>query len=170
MEFHQLVRTWLVCASCQMPVISKSFELQIQVGGGKGSNKVRNLCYLSIAENSNILNTLTSHTVRGKSSLNYTNWRLPDFFLSNQVQDERSESCYSIQPSTRRFHGVWTQKSNATDGFLYLQVCKRVETKNVQEVSKKTIYKEQLQTKLRADKLGEKQLLNSLYICGIHNF
>ena len=24
-----------------MPVISKSFELQIQVGGGKGSNKVR---------------------------------------------------------------------------------------------------------------------------------
>ena len=40
-EFHQLVRTWLVCASCQMPVISKSFELQIQVGGGKGSNKVR---------------------------------------------------------------------------------------------------------------------------------
>ena len=39
-EFHQLVRTWLVCASCQMPVISKSFELQIQVGGGKGSNKV----------------------------------------------------------------------------------------------------------------------------------
>lgn len=38
-EFHQLVRTWLVCASCQMPVISKSFELQIQVGGGKGSNK-----------------------------------------------------------------------------------------------------------------------------------
>ena len=40
-EFHQLVRTWLVCASCQMPVISKSFELQIQVGGGKGSNKVK---------------------------------------------------------------------------------------------------------------------------------
>ncbi|XP_068699711.1 nephrocystin-4-like [Montipora foliosa] len=38
-EFHQLVRTWLVCASCQMPVVSKSFELQIQVGGGKGSNK-----------------------------------------------------------------------------------------------------------------------------------
>lgn len=29
-----------MCASCQMPVISKSFELQIQVGGGKGSNKV----------------------------------------------------------------------------------------------------------------------------------
>ncbi|KAK2557771.1 Nephrocystin-4 [Acropora cervicornis] len=38
-EFHQLVRTWLVCASCQLPVISKSFELQILVGGGKGSNK-----------------------------------------------------------------------------------------------------------------------------------
>ena len=35
-----------------MPVISKSFELQIQVGGGKGSNKVRILatqfmCFLS---------------------------------------------------------------------------------------------------------------------------
>ena len=29
-----------MCASCQMPVISKSFELLIQVGGGKGSNKV----------------------------------------------------------------------------------------------------------------------------------
>ena len=46
MEFHQLVRTWLVCASCQMPVISKSFELQIQVGGGKGSNKVRVLTFI----------------------------------------------------------------------------------------------------------------------------
>ncbi|KXJ14289.1 Nephrocystin-4 [Exaiptasia diaphana] len=39
LEFHQLVRTWLVCASCQQPVISKAFELQLQVGGGKGSNK-----------------------------------------------------------------------------------------------------------------------------------
>ncbi|KAK3738109.1 hypothetical protein QZH41_013840 [Actinostola sp. cb2023] len=38
-EFYQLVRTWLVCASCQQPVISKAFELQLQVGGGKGSNK-----------------------------------------------------------------------------------------------------------------------------------
>ncbi|XP_048580949.1 nephrocystin-4 isoform X2 [Nematostella vectensis] len=38
-EFHQLVRTWLVCATCQQPVISKAFELQLQVGGGKGSNK-----------------------------------------------------------------------------------------------------------------------------------
>ena len=64
-EFHQLVRTWLVCASCQMPVISKSFELQIQVGGGKGSNKVRILATQFV------------------------------FFRTKQKKEERSESCYS---------------------------------------------------------------------------
>jgi nephrocystin-4 len=38
-EFHQLVRTWLICLTCKAPVVSRSFELQIPVGGGKGSNK-----------------------------------------------------------------------------------------------------------------------------------
>ena len=57
MEFHQLVRTWLVCASCQLPVISKSFELQIQVGGGKGSNKVKILRFVFF-----FLKILTSRT------------------------------------------------------------------------------------------------------------
>ncbi|XP_022085519.1 nephrocystin-4-like isoform X2 [Acanthaster planci] len=38
-EYHQLVRSWLVCVQCRQPVISKAFELQLPVGGGKGSNK-----------------------------------------------------------------------------------------------------------------------------------
>ncbi|XP_064643236.1 nephrocystin-4-like isoform X3 [Lineus longissimus] len=38
-EFHQLIRTWLICLSCKAPVVSKAFELQIPIGGGKGSNK-----------------------------------------------------------------------------------------------------------------------------------
>ncbi len=38
-EYHQLIRTWLVCVSCQTPVISKAYELQLPIGGGKGSNK-----------------------------------------------------------------------------------------------------------------------------------
>ena len=31
-ECHQLVRNWLVCVSCQPPVISKTFELQLPAG------------------------------------------------------------------------------------------------------------------------------------------
>ncbi|XP_038060969.1 nephrocystin-4-like [Patiria miniata] len=38
-EYHQLIRSWLVCVQCRQPVISKAFELQLPVGGGKGSNK-----------------------------------------------------------------------------------------------------------------------------------
>ncbi|XP_013402548.1 nephrocystin-4 isoform X2 [Lingula anatina] len=38
-EFHQLVRTWLVNLSCRSPVVSKAFELKLPVGGGKGCNK-----------------------------------------------------------------------------------------------------------------------------------
>lgn len=38
-ECHQLVRTWLISVSCQPPSISRAFELQLPVGGGKGSNK-----------------------------------------------------------------------------------------------------------------------------------
>lgn len=38
-ECHQLVRTWLISVSCQPPTISRAFELQLPVGGGKGSNK-----------------------------------------------------------------------------------------------------------------------------------
>nr|XP_006819889.1 PREDICTED: nephrocystin-4-like [Saccoglossus kowalevskii] len=38
-EYHQLVRSWLICVTCRQPVISKAFELQLPVGGGKGSNK-----------------------------------------------------------------------------------------------------------------------------------
>jgi nephrocystin-4 len=38
-ETHQLIRSWLVCVSCRRPMVSKSFELMLPVGGGKGSNK-----------------------------------------------------------------------------------------------------------------------------------
>ncbi|XP_074655528.1 nephrocystin-4-like isoform X2 [Tubulanus polymorphus] len=38
-EYHQLIRSWLVCLTCKNPVISKAFELSLPVGGGKGSNK-----------------------------------------------------------------------------------------------------------------------------------
>ena len=88
MEFHQLVRTWLVCASCQLPVISKSFELQIQVGGGKGSNKVRILLFTELK----LTSGTTNQIVCDKSSLNY-----PKNIFCKQKQDERSESFYSIQ-------------------------------------------------------------------------
>ncbi|XP_070560469.1 nephrocystin-4-like isoform X2 [Ptychodera flava] len=38
-EYHQLIRSWLICVTCRQPIISKAFELQLPVGGGKGSNK-----------------------------------------------------------------------------------------------------------------------------------
>ncbi|CAL1543175.1 unnamed protein product [Lymnaea stagnalis] len=38
-EYHQLVRTWLVCASCRSPIVSRAFELTLPVGGGKNSSK-----------------------------------------------------------------------------------------------------------------------------------
>ncbi|KAJ8319810.1 hypothetical protein KUTeg_001397 [Tegillarca granosa] len=38
-EYHQLIRTWLVCVSCRAPVISRAFELILPIGGGKGSSK-----------------------------------------------------------------------------------------------------------------------------------
>ena len=47
-EYHQLIRSWLVCVQCRQPVISKAFELQLPVGGGKGSNKVTPQFYWKI--------------------------------------------------------------------------------------------------------------------------
>ena len=38
-EYHQMVRTWLVCVNCRAPMITKAYELSLPVGGGKGSNK-----------------------------------------------------------------------------------------------------------------------------------
>lgn len=38
-DSHQLVRSWLVCVSCRRPLVNKSFELHLPVGGGKGCNK-----------------------------------------------------------------------------------------------------------------------------------
>ncbi|KAM6435564.1 nephrocystin-4 isoform 2-T11 [Liasis olivaceus] len=38
-EFHQLVCSWVVSASCRQPFISKAFEIALPSGGGKGSNK-----------------------------------------------------------------------------------------------------------------------------------
>ncbi|XP_064610999.1 nephrocystin-4-like isoform X2 [Liolophura sinensis] len=38
-EYHQLLRTWLVCVNCRAPMISRAFELNLPIGGGKGSNK-----------------------------------------------------------------------------------------------------------------------------------
>ncbi|KAI8794088.1 nephrocystin-4 isoform X1 [Biomphalaria glabrata] len=38
-EYHQLVRSWLVCANCRSPIVSRAFELVLPVGGGKNSSK-----------------------------------------------------------------------------------------------------------------------------------
>ncbi|XP_005100301.1 nephrocystin-4 isoform X2 [Aplysia californica] len=39
MEYHQLVRAWLLCASCRSPIVSRAFELTLPVGGGKNNSK-----------------------------------------------------------------------------------------------------------------------------------
>lgn len=38
-EYHQLVRTWLLCASCRSAIVSRAFELTLPVGGGKSCSK-----------------------------------------------------------------------------------------------------------------------------------
>ncbi|XP_046850073.1 nephrocystin-4-like isoform X2 [Xenia sp. Carnegie-2017] len=38
-EFSQLLRSWLVCATSRPPVISKTFDINVELGGGKGSRK-----------------------------------------------------------------------------------------------------------------------------------
>ena len=38
-EHHQLIHSWLVSVISQAPVVSKTFELTLPVGGGKGSNQ-----------------------------------------------------------------------------------------------------------------------------------
>lgn len=38
-EYHQLVRSWLLCASCRLPIVSRAFELTLPVGGGKNCSK-----------------------------------------------------------------------------------------------------------------------------------
>ncbi|XP_072537672.1 nephrocystin-4 isoform X2 [Salminus brasiliensis] len=39
MDTRQLVAAWLLCTSCKQPLISRAFEIQVPVGGGRGSNK-----------------------------------------------------------------------------------------------------------------------------------
>ncbi|KAK3540323.1 hypothetical protein QTP70_029591 [Hemibagrus guttatus] len=38
-DTRQLVASWLLCLTCRQPVLSRAFEIQVPVGGGKGSNK-----------------------------------------------------------------------------------------------------------------------------------
>ncbi|XP_060788176.1 nephrocystin-4 [Neoarius graeffei] len=38
-DTRQLVASWLLCLTCRLPVISRAFEIQVPVGGGRGSNK-----------------------------------------------------------------------------------------------------------------------------------
>lgn len=38
-DFHQLVKSWLVCVCTKPPYISKTFEVQLKASGGRGSNK-----------------------------------------------------------------------------------------------------------------------------------
>ncbi|XP_053092002.1 nephrocystin-4 isoform X2 [Pangasianodon hypophthalmus] len=38
-DTRQLVASWLLCLTCRQPVISRAFEIQVPVGGGRGSNK-----------------------------------------------------------------------------------------------------------------------------------
>ncbi|XP_047655868.1 nephrocystin-4 isoform X1 [Tachysurus fulvidraco] len=38
-DTRQLVASWLLCLTCRQPVISRAFEIQVPVEGGRGSNK-----------------------------------------------------------------------------------------------------------------------------------
>ncbi|ESO88791.1 hypothetical protein LOTGIDRAFT_125375, partial [Lottia gigantea] len=38
-EYHQLVRSWLVCVNCRAPIVTRTYDLILPVGGGKGSSK-----------------------------------------------------------------------------------------------------------------------------------
>ncbi|XP_014785459.1 nephrocystin-4 isoform X1 [Octopus bimaculoides] len=38
-DYHQLLRSWLICIKTQTPVISGTFEIKLPVGGGYGCNK-----------------------------------------------------------------------------------------------------------------------------------
>ncbi|XP_060072495.1 nephrocystin-4-like isoform X2 [Ylistrum balloti] len=38
-EYHQLIRSWLVCVSCRAPMVSRSFDVVLPMGGGKGCSK-----------------------------------------------------------------------------------------------------------------------------------
>ncbi|KAK3104423.1 hypothetical protein FSP39_001776 [Pinctada imbricata] len=38
-EYHQLIRSWLICVTCQGPMITRAFDVNLPVGGGKGSTK-----------------------------------------------------------------------------------------------------------------------------------
>ncbi|KAM9475251.1 LOW QUALITY PROTEIN: nephrocystin-4 [Clarias gariepinus] len=38
-DTRQLVASWLLCLTCRQPVISRAFEIQVLVGGGRGNNK-----------------------------------------------------------------------------------------------------------------------------------
>ena len=43
-EYHQLIRSWLVCASCRTPIVSRAFELNLPVGGG-GRHSSKRITY-----------------------------------------------------------------------------------------------------------------------------
>ena len=38
-EYHQLIRSWLVCVASQASHVVKAYEILLPVGGGKTSNK-----------------------------------------------------------------------------------------------------------------------------------
>lgn len=38
-EYHQLLRSWLIFTKCEAPAITRTFELILPVGGGRGCNK-----------------------------------------------------------------------------------------------------------------------------------
>ncbi|XP_041378583.1 nephrocystin-4-like [Gigantopelta aegis] len=39
LDCHQLIHAWIVCVACRAPIISRAYELDLPVGGGKGSSK-----------------------------------------------------------------------------------------------------------------------------------
>ena len=43
-EYHQLIRSWLVCAGCRSPIVSRAFELSLPVGGG-GRHSSKRITY-----------------------------------------------------------------------------------------------------------------------------
>ncbi|GFO41876.1 nephrocystin-4, partial [Plakobranchus ocellatus] len=43
-EYHQLIRSWLICAGCRSPIVSRAFELNLPVGGG-GKHSSKRITY-----------------------------------------------------------------------------------------------------------------------------
>ena len=58
-ESHQLLRTWLICATAKPPHIEKAFELELPIGGGRGCNK--RISYTNPYQKRRVFHVHTNH-------------------------------------------------------------------------------------------------------------